>query len=114
MLFNIVWDSFLRSIFHSTVEEYCGLFILGYICLLYMITFVLMKVDMYLWSHSCSAEINAPYVVCGNTWALFAYFGSDFSCRFPSCVYFNTVTFGSSTCRREIVLFSFMNGVFGV
>ena len=60
-----------------------------------MITSMFVKVDMYLWSHSCTTDINAPYVICGNAQSLVASFGSEAILGLPSCGDFNTVPFGS-------------------
>ena len=48
-----------------------------------MVNFVLVAVDMNLWSPSFAIKINAPGVVCGNTQYLVDYFGSVASWRFP-------------------------------
>ena len=56
---------------------------------------MLVKVDKYPCSHSCITKINEPDVLCGNTLALVSSFGSASSWILPSCVDFNTVTFGS-------------------
>ena len=41
-----------------------------------MVTFVLSKVAMHPWSHSCDININSTYVMCFNTRALVSSFGS--------------------------------------
>ena len=79
-----------------------------------MITYVLVKVAMHLWSNICATEINAPTVICGNIRYLVASFGSAASWILTSCVHFNNVTFGSWTWRGRIFLFLFINGVFGI
>ena len=79
-----------------------------------MVTFVLVKLDMHPWSHSCVNYINASYVICGNTWALVDYFGIAVIWRLTSCVDFNTFPFGSWTWRVIIVFFLFINGIFGI
>ena len=84
-------DFFSISIVHIPVEAVHGPLIRGSICLLYMIKFVLVKVDMHLLSHSCAAEINEPNVIYGNTQYLVASFGSAMIWIPPSCADFNTV-----------------------
>ena len=107
ILFNLTWNHFLRYVVRILVEESRGTFIWGSICLLWIVTSVLVNMDMHPWSHSCATNINAPDVVCGNTWALVSSFGGEASCRFPPCVYFNTVPFGSWTWRGGGGIFVF-------
>ena len=60
-----------------------------------MVAFVLVKVDMHMWSYSYDNEINAPDVICGKKLALVHSLGSIASWIFPSCVSFNNFPFGS-------------------
>ena len=55
-----------------------------------------------------------PDGICGDTWSLAASFVSAVSWRLPSCVDFNTVSFGSWKWRGRINCFLFIKGMFGI
>ena len=112
--FNLTRAYFLISVVHSLVEESCGPLNWGPIFLLYMVTYMLVKVAMNPWPHIRATKINAPDVIRGNTWYLVDYFGIEESWILPSYVYFNTVTFGSWTWRCIIVFFLFIDCLFGI